>query len=79
MTKDHCILEAVNLQEEAAKPKGKHSTNGKNAEQQRQRKKRNKVCHLLFHEYNHIKTYEQYDIILLYSDIKGFIWDVSGQ
>ena len=38
-----------------------------------------KVCHSLFSEYKHIKTYEQYDIILLYSDIKGFIWDFFGQ
>ena len=58
MTKDHCILEAVNLQKEATKTKRKKNTNGKDAEQQRQRKKRNKVCHLLFSEYNHIKTYE---------------------
>ena len=27
-------------------------------------------------EYNHIKTYEAYDIILLYSGIKGFILDI---
>jgi len=33
VTKDHCILEAVNLQKEAAKNKRKKNTNGKDAEQ----------------------------------------------
>jgi len=34
VTKDHCILEAVNLQKEAAKTKRKKNTNGKDAELQ---------------------------------------------
>ena len=55
----------MNLQQEAAKTKRKQNTNGK-VQNHNDREKGKKSTPFTLYEYNHIKTYDSYHIILLY-------------